>query len=374
MGDFGIVVSGGPAPGINSVIASVVIQAWYKGYRTKGFRKGFKGIILDRQESVMDLSIDQVIPIANLGGSILGTSRYSPFFDKTSEEAFFKVLADNDIDKLVVIGGEGTAYICNRLTQVKPLLKVVHIPKAIDNDLILPNKHPSFGFETARSKGTQILSSLIAEARTTDRWFLVRTMGRKSGFLALGLGIASGATLTLIAEQYRDGITPQDVAEAIFLSVKKRLQNNQRYGTVVLAEGIIDRFDPKKVPELANTPRDEVGRLSFSEVKLEDLVAKSLREMCNEAGLKVRFKTENLGYALRSCEPISFDIEYTRLLGYGAVKYLLEGVGGVTVVRDFDNLAYVPLSAFVDENNRVHSRTVDLNSDIYRVATSFMIK
>jgi ATP-dependent phosphofructokinase / diphosphate-dependent phosphofructokinase len=374
MGNFGIIVSGGPAPGINSVIASVVIQAEQSGFGIKGFKKGFKGIVIDKQDCVVDLNIDGVLPIASSGGSILGTSRFNPFFDQESQQTFFQILQGNNVDKLVIIGGEGTAYISHKIAKVKPLLRVAHIPKAIDNDLILPNKYPSFGFETARYEGTRILRTIITEARTTDRWFIIRTMGRRAGFLALGLGIAAGATLTLIAEQFQDrSVSPRDVADLIFSSVKKRIRNNQYYGTAVIAEGIIDKFERKLVPELQNCPRDEVGRIRYSEVSLEELVISALREMTKEAGLNVRYKAENIGYEIRSCDPVSFDIEYTRLLGFGAVKYLLEGLSGITVVRDFDNLAYVPLINMVEESGRVHSRVVDCSSDIYKVASSFMI-
>lgn len=373
MGNFGILVSGGPAPGINSVIASVVLQAADRGFKVKGFRKGFKGIVQDAEKALVDLTVNQVIPIANSGGSILGTSRFNPFFDQDSENVFFNTLEAQNIDKLIIIGGEGSAYLAHRISKFKPVLRVAHIPKAIDNDLFLPNKYPSFGFHTARAQGTQIMKTIIQEARTTDRWFIVRTMGRKAGFLALGLGLSSGATLTLIAEQFQSKLTPDDVAAIIYATVKKRVENNQFYGTAVIAEGILDKMDRQQVPELGNCPRDEVGRIRYSEVSLEELVVNSLRRMSDEAGLNVRFKPENIGYEIRSCDPLSFDIEYTRMLGFGAVRYLLEGLSGITIVRDFDNLAYVPLANMVEESGRVHSRVVDLNSDIYKVASSFMI-
>lgn len=375
MGDFGLVVSGGPAPGINSVIASVVVQAESRGFKVKGFREGFRGIIEQGQSSVVELSVDSVLPTANAGGSILGTSRHNPFFDINSKRKFFEIIENNNIDKLVVIGGEGSAYICHNISQQKPLIRVAHIPKAIDNDLFLPNKHPSFGFETARQHGTEVMSALITEARTTNRWFIVRTMGRRAGFLALGLGIASGATITLIPEQFDEKlITPRDVAELIFSSMQSRLRQGQQYGTAVIAEGIIDRLDPERVPEIRDCPRDEVGRIRFSEIKLEDLIATALRQLLIDANLEVKVTSQNIGYTLRAGDPLSFDIEYTRLLGYGAVKYLLEGFGGITVVRDFDNLAFVPLINMVDEDGRIHSRSVDLTSDMFRVATSFMVK
>lgn len=374
-GHFGVIVSGGPAPGINSVIAAVVIQGINHGFKVKGFHRGFNGLVQNGLDSVSDLSIAEVTPIANTGGSILGTSRFNPFESDESREKFLTTLDQTGVDKLVVIGGEGTAYLSNQLFKHAPHIRLAHIPKTIDNDLILPNKHPSFGFETARYAGTNILNTLINEAKTTNRWFIVRTMGRKAGFLALGLGFASGATLTLIAEEFSDRLTtPEEIADIIFQSVRKRHLAGKGYGTAVIAEGLIDRIDLERTPELKDCPRDDMGRIRFSEVDIEDLVAKHLRRIAREADVSLRVSSENIGYELRCRQPVPFDIEYTRLLGYGAVKYLLEGHGGIMVVRDFDNLAYVPLSNLVDSSGHMRTRKVDLNSDIYRVASSFMVR
>lgn len=374
-GDFGIIVSGGPAPGINSVIAAVVIQGINHGFKVKGFRRGFFGVVDQGQDAVTELTIEQVTPIANTGGSILGTSRFNPFESDDSREKFLRGLKEANIDKLVVIGGEGSAYLSNQLGKHAPLIRLAHVPKTIDNDLILPNKHASFGFETAKYAGTLILGTLMNEAKTTNRWFIVRTMGRKAGFLALGLGFASGATMTVIAEEFADRLTtPEEIAQIIFHSMERRYRAGKGYGTAVIAEGLIDRIDLDRTPELQDCPRDDMGRIRFSEVDLEDLVARHIRRMAREAGIPLRVSSENIGYELRCREPVPFDIEYTRLLGYGAVKYLMEGHGGIMVVRDFDNLAYVPLANMVDDNGQMRTRKVDLNSDMFRVASSFMVK
>lgn len=379
-GNFGIVVSGGPAPGINSVIASVVHCATIKNYKTYGFHGGFLGLSSPQNSGYKDSNVellddDRTNAIANTGGSILGTSRFNPFAEESSKQKMMDRLKEYNIDKLVVIGGEGSAYLSYQLTKIRPDIHVAHIPKTIDNDLILPNKHPSFGFETARSVGTKILKTLLAEAKTTGRWFVVKTMGRKAGFLALGTGIAAGATITLIGEQFegRD-VTPEDVASIIFSSIKKRIAIGKHYGVAVIAEGILDKFDEKHVEGLAHVPRDEMGRIRMSEVGLEQLVTRSLIKMCEKENIDIRFTAENIGYELRCHDPISFDIEYTKLLGYGAVKYLLEGLGGIMIVRDFDNLAYVPLVNLLGDDETLKTRKVDLNSDVYRVASSFMTR
>jgi ATP-dependent phosphofructokinase / diphosphate-dependent phosphofructokinase len=375
-GNFGIIVSGGPAPGINTVIASVVIRAINEGYQVKGFQGGFAGIDERGMDAVRDLTITQVRPYVVAGGSMLGTSRFNPFQDAAREQKFYQTLRESEVDKLVVIGGEGSAYLSSQITKRIPNIRVAHIPKTIDNDLILPNTHPSFGFETARFESTRILKTIIEDAKTTNRWFVIRTMGRKAGYLALGAGVAAGTTLTLIAEEFsQEYITPDDVARPIFESVKRRLAEGKRYGTAVLAEGIIDKFDPNNLDAIKDTPRDDMGRLRFAEVKLEDLVAASLRRMCKAEGITMRFSTENVGYELRCCDPISFDIEYTRLLGYGAVHYLLQGLGGFMVVKDFDSHEYVLLADLIDSATGVlKTRKVDLESDVYKMARSYMIR
>lgn len=379
-GNFGIVVSGGPAPGINSVIASVVHSAAIQNKKVYGFHGGFLGLSSPDNSPYKNSNIELLKDIstntlANSGGSMLGTSRFNPFVEEETKNTLFSRLEEYNVNKLVVIGGEGSAYLSYQITKAKPSIKVAHIPKTIDNDLILPNKHPSFGFETARSVGTKILKTLLAEARTTGRWFIVKTMGRNAGFLALGTGIAAGATITLIGEQFEGNqVTPKDVAKIITGSIKKRINLGKHYGIAVIAEGILDKFDEKHVEELADVPRDDMGRIRMSEVKLEDLVRRSVSQACKEQDINIRITAENIGYELRCHDPIPFDIEYTKLLGYGAVKYLTEGHGGIMIVRDFDNLAYVPLINMLGEDETLRTRKVDLNSDVYRVASSFMIR
>ncbi len=373
-GKFGIIVSGGPAPGINAVIASVVFTAHDCGYQVLGFEKGMSGIIKEGSSTAIELKPKGVVSIQNTGGSILRTSRHNPFENEVSAQKLINTLKELEIDKLVLIGGEGTAFLSYQLSQRNCGISVVHIPKTIDNDLILPNQYPCFGFETARYVGTQLMNTIITEAKTTNRWFVVKTMGRNAGFLALGLGISCGASVTLIPEQFEQNIGLDDIIEAIMPCVLKRHQAGNTHGTVILAEGIIDQLDPEKVYELKDAPRDAIGRLSFSEVDLEDLVAKRLEKRILDLGLNIKFKPENIGYVLRCADPVSFDIEYTKFLGFGAVKFLLEGKTGIMVVRDYDKLTYVDLSSMADANGRIKSRRVDLNSDYYKVACNFMIK
>jgi len=375
-GAIGIVVSGGPAPGINGVISATVYAAHAQGIKVKGLKNGFKASSLGEPDAISDLSPD-TIPggVYKMGGSILGTSRFNPLSKSGTLENFTRTIADHGIDKLIVIGGEGSAWVSYHLSRAVEHLRIVHVPKTIDNDLVLPNQHPSFGFETAREVGTDILNTLKVDAKTCQRWFLVTSMGRKAGFLALGLGIASGATATIIPEEFM-GTTPsaEDIANIIVATIEKRHDMGRAYGVIILAEGLVDVLDPTSTEQLAEIPRDELGRIRYNMLEIGEVVTPIVRRLCRDRALDVKINTKNLGYELRCHQPVSFDIEYTTFLGYGAVRLLLEGKSGVMVTRDFDTLGYQPLTEMIQDDGAVLSRTVDLSSDLYKVARSFMIR
>ena len=374
-GKIGIIVSGGPAPGINGVISAAVSEACNRNVPIVGIRGGFRHISHGVPHCVVELNASVVAGIHSTGGSILGTSRFNPLSEMESQEQFLRALAEHEIDKLIVIGGEGSAYVSYNLSQVAKHLQIVHVPKTIDNDLILPNKYPSFGFETARYIGTNILETLMTDAETCERWFLVTSMGRKAGFLALGLGVASAAPLTLIPEEFADSNpTPEHVARIIYTSIKKRYEAGNRWGVAILAEGILDMLDPSGSAVLENCPRDEMGRIRYSLIELGDVLLPPLRKMLKADGISMSINVKNLGYELRCHRPVSFDIEYTTFLGYGAVKLLEEGHSGIMVTRDFDQLGYQPLAAMMVDDGSVSSRTVDLSSDLYNVCRSFMTR
>jgi 6-phosphofructokinase len=372
---FGIVVSGGPAPGINSVISSSVIEANNRGYTVKGLVNGFRDLTLGEPGSVVNLSTEMVTNIYNKGGSILGTSRFNPLKDQKLLDQFLKGLEQHNIDKLIVIGGEGSAYLSLKLAELHTNLSVVHVPKTIDNDLVLPNNYPSFGFETALHQGTKIIEILREDAKTCRRWFLATTMGRKAGFLALGMGLAAGATSSLIPEEFANSQpTPEDIALIISSSIRKRISMGKNYGVIILAEGILDCLDASKSTALQSCVRDDMGRIRYSQVELGDVIIPPLKDLLKNVGIEVHIITKNIGYELRCCDPISFDIEYTKFLGYGAVQHILEGNSGIMVTRDFDKLGFIPLQSMAGDDGIIKSRGVDLSSDLYRVARSFMIR
>ena len=197
----GILVGGGPAPGINSVIGAATIRSILGGCDVIGIRDGFKWIMEGNTARTRPLSIEDISRIHFSGGSYLGTARANPTQKMDQLDACLTSLAALGITRLITIGGDDTAFSALRLEQrAAGRLQVVHVPKTIDNDLDLPHGIPTFGFQTARHIGVEIVKSLMVDAETTSRWYFVVTMGRKAGHLALGIGKAAGATVTLIPE------------------------------------------------------------------------------------------------------------------------------------------------------------------------------
>ncbi|MBV9545194.1 MAG: 6-phosphofructokinase, partial [Chloroflexi bacterium] len=202
-GQLAILCGGGPAPGINSVIAAATIRANLAGSRVLGIRDGFKWLMQADTSHTVQLSIESVSRIHFAGGSYLGTSRANPTRRTEDLEATIATLERLGVDKLLTIGGDDTAYSAMTLARhAAGRLQVVHVPKTIDNDLDLPYGISTFGFQTARHVGTELVKNLMVDAQTTTRWYLIVAMGRTAGHLALGIGKAAGATLSVIPEEF----------------------------------------------------------------------------------------------------------------------------------------------------------------------------
>ena len=180
------------------------------------------------------------------GGSILHTSRANPTKKPETLQAVVKSLTTLGVDHLITIGGDDTAFSARRVAeQAKGRIQVAHVPKTIDNDLPLPAGIPTFGYETARELASTLVENLIEDCQTTNRWFFVVLMGRKSGSLALGAGKSAGAPITVIPEEFPPGtIKLDDVVRVIEGAVVKRLAFEGRNdGVAVIAEGVAERLD-----------------------------------------------------------------------------------------------------------------------------------
>ena len=375
--NIGIIAGGGPAPGINGVISAATIEAQNRGKKVIGILDGFKWLADGNTEKIKDLTIDNTSRIHTQGGSIIGISRENPFTDNTRTKNTVNSLKKLGIKYLLTIGGDGTMYIADKLEkEMKGAIKIAHLPKTIDNNLPLPGSNSTFGYETAKHIGTEIVNYLMEDAKTTRRWFLVVTMGRKTGHLAMGIGKSSGATLTLIPEEFKKGKLPvRKVVKILEGSIIKRLKVGRDYGVAIIAEGLTGLLSNGDIQKASELKHDDMGRIKFSEFKLAPFIKYELEESLKKKGINLTIVDKRIGYELRSAPPIPFDLSYTRDLGYSAVKYLLEG--GNRSLISINNGKMTPLSFDSLKNKKTGAtriRYVDVNTESFEVAQKYMIK
>ena len=373
----GMLVGGGPAPGINSVIGAVTIRSILGGSEVLGFVDGFKWLMEGSTGHVHPLSIEEVSRIHFRGGSHLGTSRANPTKKAEHLDQVLATLMSLGITRLVTIGGDDTAFSALKLeARSGGRMQVVHVPKTIDNDLDLPYGIPTFGFQTARHYGVEILKNLMVDARTTSRWYLTVTMGRKAGHLALGIGKAAGATLTIIPEEFRDRpVRLQRLVDVVIGTMVKRFASGRTDGVIVLAEGLIEIIDQDDLGGLDHVERDEHGHLRLSEVDIGDLLRREVTKGLKALGLSVTVVSKNVGYELRCADPIPYDMEYTRDLGYCAAQYLLDGGTAAMVTIQDGRFAPMPFKEMLDPvTGRAKVRMVDTESQSYQIARQYMIR
>ncbi|HSL02356.1 MAG TPA: diphosphate--fructose-6-phosphate 1-phosphotransferase [Nitrospiraceae bacterium] len=373
----GILVGGGPAPGINSVISAVTIRSVLGGCEVVGILDGFKWLMEGGVSQIRPLSIEEVSRIHFRGGSYLGTSRANPTKKAESLGHVISALTRLGITRLVTIGGDDTAFSSLKLEeQAAGRIQVVHVPKTIDNDLDLPYGIPTFGFQTARHVAVEIVKNLMVDAHTTLRWYVVVTMGRKAGHLALGIGKAAGATLTIIPEEFEERpVRLPRLVDLVIGTMVKRLSEGRSDGVVVLAEGLIEILDPGDLGGLDHVERDEHGNLRLADVDIGDVLRREVTKGMKALGLGASIVAKNVGYELRCADPIPFDMEYTRDLGYCAAQFLLDGRTAAMV--SIQNGRFTPISfkQMLDPiSGRAKVRMVDITAQSYQIARQYMIR
>jgi 6-phosphofructokinase len=372
-----MLVGGGPAPGINSVISAVTIRSIVSGCDVVGVQDGFKWLMEGNKDHVQPLSVEEVSRIHFSGGSHLGTSRANPTKKAEHLDRVLSTLRSLGVTRLVTIGGDDTAYSALKLEERSAgRLQVVHVPKTIDNDLDLPQGIPTFGFQTARHFGVEIVKNLMVDARTTSRWYLAVTMGRKAGHLALGIGKAAGSTLTVIPEEFRERpVKLQRLVDLVISTIIKRLDGGRTDGVVILAEGLVEILDQRDLGGLDHVERDEHGNLRLSEVDIGDLLRREVTKGLKQLGISVTIASKNVGYELRCADPIPYDIEYTRDLGYCAAQYLLDGGTAAMVTIQNGRFTPIPFKHMLDPaTGRAKVRMVDTQSQSYQIARQYMIR
>ena len=216
----------------------------------------------------------------------------------------------------------------------------------------------------------------MVDAKTTTRWYFVVTMGRKAGHLALGIGKAAGATLSLIPEEFKEKkISLKKIVDILVGSIIKRISYGRPDGVAVVAEGLVERLDENDLKQLMEVERDEHDNIRIAEIHFGQILKHKVQERLAEFGLKMTIVAKNIGYELRCADPIPFDMEYCRDLGFMAAKFLFDGGSGALI--SFQDGKFVPMyfKEILDpKTKRMKVRMVDTKSETYFVANRYMIR
>lgn len=342
---------GGDAPGLNAVIRAVVVSALNRGWECVGIRDGYNGLFLPNQYpngGLISLTRDKVRGITHLGGTILGTTnkgnplkyptkrRDGTMYEKDRSDELMRAFKKNKIDALVAIGGDGSLTIANEFA--KKGLRVVGVPKTIDNDL--DKTVITFGFDTAVSFATTCIDRLHSTAEAHQRVMVVEVMGRYAGWIALNSGVSGTADVILIPEIPYD---IQKVAQKIY----DREKRGSKFSIVVVAEGA------KPKGGTVSVVSKELGRAE----RLGGAGETVAKEIQAATGKETRCVV--LGHLLRGGSPTTFDRLISLRFGAAAVRALNEGKSGVMVALDPPTVRYVPLE---QATHRMKSVPLDCDS------------
>jgi 6-phosphofructokinase 1 len=356
------------------VIAAATIEARNRGVRVLGIYDGFAWLMRGDPTRVVELEIAEVSRIHFEGGSNLRTSRANPTPSAEALRNAAETLRQLEISYLLTIGGDDTAFAAARVADaLAGSPAVAHVPKTIDNDLPLPEEVMTFGYMTAVNLGKDLVKNLMQDAATTERWFFVTVMGRRAGHLALGIGGAAGATLTVIAEEFREPrISLQRLVDILEGAIIKRRVHGREHGVALLAEGLSEKMDPAT---LGAVERDSYGNVRLSELELSRLLNERVTASLRARGIDVTVVAKDLGYELRCAPPGGYDIQYCRSLGYWRTRFLLDGGTGAMVTIQGGKLIPIPFREMMDaETGRVRVRYVDVSSESYQTLVAYMIR
>ena len=286
-------------------------------------------------------------------------------------------LVELEVDAVITVGGDDTALAAMRLSQAaEGRIKFIHVPKTIDNDMALPDGIFTFGFQSARHVGVGIVKDLQVNAATTSRWYFIITMGRKSGHLALGIGKAAGVTLTIIPEEFGNRmVSMREVVDLLAGAIIKRRGYGRRDGVAILAEGVMERINAEDRHLFSERSMDPESNRRISEVRFGELLRSEVTRRLAELGIDATIVSKNIGYELRCADPIPFDMEYTRDLGYCASKYLLDGGSDAIISVQNGQFRPIPFADMFDPTTgRMRIRTVDIETEHYKIARRYMLR
>ncbi|HEY9676540.1 MAG TPA: ATP-dependent 6-phosphofructokinase [Drouetiella sp.] len=333
---IGILTGGGDCPGLNAVIRAVVRHGMKEhNCEVVGFLEGWRGPM---QNMVMPLTLKSTGGLIQRGGTILRTSRIDPFDLDRGPELVLEALKKNNLNGLIVVGGQETCQVADRMYR-EYKVPLVCIPKTIDNDLGATDY--TFGFDTAVNVVSEALDRLHTTAESHNRVLVCEVMGRHAGWIACYGGIAGGADFILIPEKT---YALREITEAI----KNRHARGKDHSIIVVAEGATLEGDPP-VPSVDDQRSTGIG----------DRIAKLIEQ---ETGFETR--TMVLGHIQRGGSPTAYDRVLATRFGVKSVELVIEGKFGKMVALQNNKIVDVPLEDAVSS-----MKTLDM--ELYKVASVF---
>ncbi|MCL2561786.1 MAG: 6-phosphofructokinase [Rikenellaceae bacterium] len=365
-----ILTGGGPAPGINAVIASVAKTFINKGYRVIGMHGGYEGIFSEQPRTV---EIDYFLAddIFNRGGSFLQMSRFKPTAANFENDFNLDFFTGNNIKLLVTIGGDDTASTANRVAQFLEHkqfpISNIHVPKTIDNDLPLPGNTPTFGYQSAVDKGATIGRAVYSDARTSGNWFVLSAMGRSTGHLAWGIGEACHYPMIIIPEMFnRTPITCDKIVKLVISSIIKRRIMGMDYGAAIISEGVFHSLSDEEIIKSGVVfSYDAHGHPELGKVSKAHIFNDMLERRTAELGLKLKSRPVEIGYEVRCQTPVSYDLMYCSELGMGVWHLFANGYTACMVFVDLaGNVKPLSLRELQDsDTGKIPPRMVDTTTD-----------
>ena len=364
-----ILCAGGPAPGINTVISTIAKVFLKDGYKIIGIHEGYQDLFNGKAETV-NINFHYADRIFPRGGSTLRMSRYKPKDTEFTADFFI----ENNVKLLVTIGGDDTASTSNRLTKFleKNNIQIqnIHVPKTIDNDLPLPEMMPTFGFNSAKNEGVHIGNTIYEDSRTSSTWFVISSMGRSAGHLAFEIGASCHFPIIIIPEMFNHTkVTLKKIVNLIISSMIKRKINKIEHGVAIVSEGVFHILD---LEELRNSGIDftydahghpELGNVSKAHI-INVLVQRKLKSL----GIEIKSRPVEMGYELRCCRPVAFDLTLCTVLGMGVKRLFEQGHKGciVSTTRDAE-IKPLFLKDIEDEKGKIPPRLVDIETEFARM-------
>jgi len=338
--NIGMLTGGGDCPGLNAVIRAVVRKGiFHYDDEFVGFMEGWRGLIEDMN---MPLDLEAVSGILPRGGTILRTSRTNPSKRPEGIERCLATIEKHKIDALIAIGGDDTLSVAQKLHEKG--LKVVGVPKTIDNDLA--GTDYTFGFDTAVQVVCEAIDRVHTTAEAHNRVMVVEVMGRDAGWIAMYSGIAGGADVILIPER------PFDV-DKVAEQIRQRHERGRYFSIVVVAEGAKFAAVGEGAPVLQDMGKDEFGH-----VKLGGIANILAREIERRTGYETRAVV--LGHIQRGGSPSAFDRVLASRYGIGAIDMVHRGEFGCMAALRANRIVSIPLTEAIARNRIVDNDMIEV--------------